>query len=292
MSNENKSFIYGIVCHRRNDSFDCLVSELLKSENSIIIVHVDKKADITDFSIYRGMDRIIFVTNRIDVRWGGVSQIEATLELIKLAENYDYSYFSLLSGDDACVRSVQKIECFLNKHDGYEFLGQDTKNKFEHRVKYIHPWFYFKKGNNRSIIDKVLVKICDKAHSIGILRQNMDGVPKLYKGSNWFTLTKKAIEYILNYIKNNPNYIKVYKKSFCADEVFFHTILFNSNLKENIYLNGTYNSLRYVDWKTGPDFPRFLDKTDFEKIKGSDALFARKMSHTLTDSDIRSLISH
>lgn len=71
MSNENKPFIYGIVCHRRNNSFDCLVSELLKSENSIIIVHVDKKADITDFSIYRGMDRIIFVTNRIDVRWGG-----------------------------------------------------------------------------------------------------------------------------------------------------------------------------------------------------------------------------
>jgi hypothetical protein len=43
----------------------------------------------------------------------------------------------------------------------------------------------------------------------------------------------------------------------------------------------TDGCLRYIDWNTGPEFPRTLRREDFEKISQSNALFARKLDERL-----------
>ena len=40
--------------------------------------------------------------------------------------------------------------------------------------------------------------------------------------------------------------------------------------------------LRYIDWDSGPDYPRTLDESDFDKMKQSGMLFARKMNTDIT----------
>ena len=116
---------------------------------------------------------------------------------------------------------------------------------------------------------------------------DLSHLPKLYKGSQWFTLTDKTIQYVFNYINTNPTYLKSFKKSLCCDEVFFQTIIFNNqDLKEKIY--GLDSNLldcemggRYIDWITGPDFPKILDESDLNRTYKSQLLFSRKYKENI-----------
>ena len=111
-------------------------------------------------------------------------------------------------------------------------------------------------------------------------------LPKLYKGTQWFGITSELRDYIIEYLQDNEWYIKAFKNSLCGDEIFFHTIIYNSKFRENIYQdydksNICYQALRYIDWKTGPDYPRILNENDFEKIKDTECIFARKFDENL-----------
>lgn len=60
----------------------------------------------------------------------------------------------------------------------------------------------------------------------------------------------------------------------------------NSDYKNNIYKyditeNDSNMALRYIDWKTGPQYPRVLNENDFDKIKNSNCLFARKFDENI-----------
>ncbi len=71
----------------------------------------------------------------------------------------------------------------------------------------------------------------------------------------------------------------------CGDEIFLQTILWNSPFKENIYrFNDEYRSnLREVDWKRGNPYVWGSSSEDFELLKNSDKLFARKFSNQFPD---------
>ena len=65
------------------------------------------------------------------------------------------------------------------------------------------------------------------------------------------------------------------KYSRATDEIWIQSILANSPLKNQI----VNDDLRYIDWTSGPDYPKTLDSSDFENISKSDnAIFARKFN--------------
>lgn len=86
----------------------------------------------------------------------------------------------------------------------------------------------------------------------------------------------------MDFIKTNKDYDLAFRKSLCADEVYFHTIIQNSYFQERIYHpedeeQVSEGGLRYIDWMSGPDYPKILDESDFDKMKQSGMLFARKV---------------
>jgi len=61
--------------------------------------------------------------------------------------------------------------------------------------------------------------------------------------------------------------------SFCSEEIYFQSVLINSDLKQTIQ----NNNLRYIDWQSNRGgTPSYLDSTDVDKIISRDYLFARK----------------
>ncbi|MDR2683370.1 MAG: hypothetical protein LBB64_05820, partial [Dysgonamonadaceae bacterium] len=57
------------------------------------------------------------------------------------------------------------------------------------------------------------------------------------------------------------------------EEIYFQTVLLNSEYAKNI----VNDNLRYVSWKNArEESPAFLDNDDYEEIKMSNKLFARK----------------
>ncbi|WP_026889099.1 beta-1,6-N-acetylglucosaminyltransferase [Clostridium beijerinckii] len=271
---------YCIICHKYTKILKQTVDLLFN--NNDIYIHVDLKSNIKEFFAIK--DKVTFIDERIDVKWGSFSQVEATINLLENTKHKRYDYIFLLSGDCLPLRSDSKIKETLTNNKNKEYVALDihfSQEEINKRVKKLYSNVYYSKNNN--FINRIIKKIIYK-----YLPENelLDRLPKLYKGTNWFGITEELRNYILEYIDVNKWYIDAFKQSFCCDEVFFHTIIFNSKYKENIYQandksNICFQALRYIDWKTGPDYPRTLDETDFKKMKESECLFARKFNNKL-----------
>ena len=101
-----------------------------------------------------------------------------------------------------------------------------------------------------------------------------------YGGSQWTNYTHNCVGKMFEYLKKNKKYIKRYKWTNCADEIFFQTLI-----KQINGINIINNCLRYIDWESGPEHPRTLRINDYEKIMKSGNLFARKFDEAV-DNEI------
>ena len=94
-------------------------------------------------------------------------------------------------------------------------------------------------------------------------------------------LTDDCVSQIMQYLDKNKFFLKKFKFTRCADEIFFQTII--KNFVSGICIEE--KSLRYVDWESGPEYPRILRLEDYDKIMKSGCIFARKININV-DSDI------
>lgn len=293
--NIENMFVFGVVFHRVTNPLKYTISKLVQSNRNLVILLLDKKADdcvyreIKEYT--KKMKNVVF-SPRISVDWARFSLIEAPLLLMRLALSYQVKYFSLISGDDILISSNQEMHSFLDKsyEKKYEFIGvnRDT-NKYSLANPYLrlcidYPEFFYDRYNGN--LHK-LKKLISFLFLYVFSRKNIGHLPTLYKGCNWFTISDKAIKYIFRYIDKNPYYIDAFKGSYCGDEVFFQTILFNSKFKESIYhidgqLKDCEMALRFIDWESGPDFPKIFREENFHEIKESNMLFARKVQSDIS----------
>lgn len=263
---------YCILCHKNNNVLRTLV-ELLSCDNDIYM-HVDKKIALDGFAEYKG--RVSFIMDREDSAWGSFAAVRAIGKLLRATCAGKYDYIFLVSGDDLPLKSNAQIEAFLQKNYGCEYLGVTKGANVEHRVRYLYPQTIYYKDKPLWVRIRHRLKLYKKNHDFKML-------PKLYKGCLWFTITSSLRDYILLYLDHNQWYIRAFEHSLNADEVFFHTIVCNSRFKNNLYkydtdMHDTLMSLRYIDWFSGPERPKVLSENDYEKMKASDCLFARKIN--------------
>lgn len=101
---------------------------------------------------------------------------------------------------------------------------------------------------------------------------------QLYGGSSWWSLSRTAIEYIIdNY--NWKGWYNRLEDSFVSDEMYFQTLLMNSPLRESV----CNDNLRYIQWtlKNG-NIPAVLDETDIADIQKTNTMFARKVNSKIS----------
>jgi hypothetical protein len=94
-----------------------------------------------------------------------------------------------------------------------------------------------------------------------------------YGGANWFNLSDHCISAMFCYLHQHPEYLERYKHTRCADEIFFQTLLMQVGLGDRLI----DSSLRYIDWRSGPEYPRTLRLQDYDQMTQSAMLFARKI---------------
>lgn len=264
---------YCILCHRNNIILRTLV-ELLSRDNDVYI-HVDAKSDIAWFAEYR--DRAIFIEEREVISWGSFAMVKATLKLLKMTQNKQYDYISLLSGDDLPIKNDVQIKSILSCANGTEFIGVVKGADIAERLLYEYTEGVY--SQRKRFINKLRYRL--KLFRKSKLFRNL---PQLYKGSQWFTITYQLRNYIVNYVEQHDLYLKAFEKSFAADEVFFQTIACNNkefklrinSINEN--LHDTRMALRYIDWSNGL---KVLDEYDYESMKASGCLFARKLNENI-----------
>lgn len=282
-----------IMAHNQFDLLEMLIKLLDDAENDFYI-HIDAKVKNFDFQYFSALptkSNLVF-TERNKVSWGGYSQIDTELLLLKAATPGQYDYYHLLSGVDLPLKSNEYIHQFFEDHQGKEFLHFCTMEYTSKAstLSRIQQYHFLQEKVGRK--EKGPLKFMERA-SLKLQRilkvnrlKSLDSTP--YCGANWFSITHDFATFVLQ----KEDYIrKHFKLSFCADEMFLHTLILDSPFAENLYLKETednYEScLRYIDWKRGT--PYIFKTEDFDDLMSSPYLFARKFDLSV-DSNICSLI--
>lgn len=286
---------YLIIAHTEFDLLKLLLS-LIDDERNDIFIHIDKKVDAfneTDITSVVEKSRIYF-SDRINVTWGGRSQIESELKLLEIAVHGNYDYYHLLSGQDLPIKSQNYIHNFFEKNKGKEFVRFYSEN-FTHqeRVKYYH-FLIDKVGKKRTFVYKVLwaiEKISLKTQKILKINRIKNHDKQYQKGTNWFSITDDLAKYVVD---SSEKILKEYKHTFCCDEIFLQTLVVNSPFVDNLYHpkfdNDIAAIMRLIDWERGK--PYTFRTGDFDELIKSDMLFARKFSMNIDEDIVNKITKH
>lgn len=269
-----------VQCHNKPEQINKLI-DFLPSQYFDFYIHVDKKSLIEDKIIKH--DNIVLVENRIDVRWGQVSQIEATIELLnKIPDSSHYTYIHLISGNDFVIKSPEYIINLFSSENRTEYIDSTELGESFHwswggfdRVQCYYPQFIIQRPTFK--IARI-IRVCYREFVMRtkIFKRKKKPVDCFYGGSQWWSLTGEMVFWIKEYLKNNPDYLLFFRHGVCVDEVFFATLVRYSPFKNNI----SNDSLRYIRWddlanRTGG--PSVLTIQDVEDMVASNYVFARKI---------------
>ena len=273
--------IFCILCHKVTNPLFYSVNYLSSFAENIILIHVDAKCSLQDFQPLAARN-VFFVKNRVRVTWGDYSQIASTLNTLSEALHWNFDYLFLLSGDDLPSQCNQSMNDFLqsiNKKNLIHF--QDSRNSYvdpEERVKYRYPEVFYVR--RKSFFDKVKIiafKFLKGFFISADFERHASKIAQFHKGTSWFSLNHTTVKAIMIFVDSNQWYCDLYQRSFCGDEVFFHTIIKHLGISDLYHdCHKLNDALRYIDWEKGPNYPRVLDETDFYNINKSGCFFSRK----------------
>ena len=271
---------YLIIAHNEPIILQLLISSLDDVRNDIY-VHIDRKASFDTATLHTVKSKLCILPVHIDARWGDYSLVEVELLLFKWAYNEGpYGYYHLLSGVDMPIKNQNMIHNFFNKTNK-EFIHFRNHNSFNDRIDRINYYhLFFKNARSNS---KIKIIFSQKMHSICLKIQKLLRINRIKKsninnyrdGANWFSITHDLAKYVVSLEKEIHN---KYRYTYCADEIFLQTIVYNSKFYDNLYLyeDDNYDSIkRLIDWNRGS--PYSFKPEDYNEIINSNNFFVRKI---------------
>lgn len=264
---------YLILAHDEFGLLQTLISCLDDVRNDIYI-HIDRKVKAMP-ELKAEKAGLQMLEERIDIRWGDVSMVEAEYALFEAAAaRGSYRYYHLLSGVDLPLKSQDYIHHFFEEHDGKEFVGYtltEMTPEIAHRMQRWHlfPRHFSRRRNAYSVVRALGLRFQE---TLGI-RRNRDIDFK--KGSQWVSITDGLVRWLL---EKKPWTLKTFSHTFVPDECFVQTLVWMSPLRNNLYdtrEDGT-GCMRAIGWRgsTLVDW----SAADLDELAASQALFARKFN--------------
>lgn len=256
-------YAYIISAYKNLEQVTRLVRRL-HSDRASFLVHVDRKTDVREYHALveslRGFPSVGFLA-RHTCHWGGFGHVRATLkgidELIRSGTAFDYVI--LLTGQDYPIKPTEYIERFFetgapNSFMGFASLPSDSWSP-RGGLDRIENWHLRLYGHHLSVP----------------FRRRLPTGLRPYGGGAYWCLSRECIEYVADFVARRPNVVSFFRHVDIPDEIFFQTILLNSELRDTI----VNDNLRYIDWTRGRR-PAILEVRDFEALRASPKLFARK----------------
>jgi len=261
---------YLIRAHHAPELLARLVRRL-DGPNVRFYVHVNARTEEKVFrEMVAALDGIpnVWWLPRLKCYYGGFSLVRATLLAIREIGGAEtpFDYGILLSGQDYPLRRPEEIEAFLRGQDGRSFLASyrlPSDNWREERggLDRYERWWSERLAYRTRLLPLPLP---------GRRRLPLGLEP--YGGSAFWCLSREALAYVHRFVQEHPELVEFFEHTKIPDELFFQTILMNSPLAPTI----VNDDLRYVDWSGGGVHPATLRAEDFERLRRSGKLFARK----------------
>mgnify|MGYP000906350117 FL=1 len=243
--------------------------KVLDQKGTDFYVLIDKK-----ISTYIPKNSKVIELESLKINWGGASQIEAELNLLRRASTGSYDYYHFMQGADFPIKTKEEIELFFEINRGCEFIDYEPGNyEFaKYKCDYWHMFVNYPRyrtSKGLKILNHSFVKI---QKFLRINRHDRE----LFHGSALFSITDECAKYILSKEKDIK---KRYRYCLAADEVFLQTEIYNSKFRDRLYYNDErYSNARLIDWnRRSGNSPYVFKVEDFDLlINAKNKVFARK----------------
>lgn len=204
---------------------------LLDDKRNDIFVHWDKKSKCP-FLVKLKYSKV-YLLSKINVGWSEYSIVECEMILFDQAYNKGpYDYYHLLSGVDLPLHSNNYIYNFFDQNKGKKFVGIMDEKSCLRCYKRVHYYYFVRYGRGRLGRFIILFNALSvKLQKVFRIDRNKDIVFK--KGATWISITQDFMEYVL---KNRKLVRQVFRNTFCPDEMFVQTLLWNSRFKDSLYV--------------------------------------------------------
>jgi hypothetical protein len=238
-------------------------------------IHIDKKSK-SDIENIKNIptNNLKLLSRKFKINWGGINHLKCILLLAEEAlKNKEIIFFHLISGQDFPVKELSYFDVISNKKKDYleyfEMPAKCWKNGGMDRVELYNFYDILDAKKHQKIIS--ILNYLQK--KLNFKRTISNKIPKLFAGSTYWSLTRDTLQYVIDYTNNNKTLINRLKYTFCAEEIYFQSVIMNSDFLKNV-IN---DNLRYIDWDSGRGgYPAVIDTSDFSSIESSNKLFARK----------------
>lgn len=225
-----------------------------------VFVHYDRKAS-DDLSAIEGN----LIAPRIEVHHAGISQVEATLHLLRAARSAgSFSHYFLMSGQCFPVNTVDWLQNRLNEEEIYLNYRSMPIEAWSKRLDRLESFYFERKGLVSKIANTVSRRLPKRNFIKGLSMWP-------YAGSNWWCLPIDVIDYVLKYIDKYPEFHRYMRWTSYSDEVYFHSIISNMAVEERIKPALFYAKF---DFNTGRPF--VFDNSTIDDIPRDKVFVARK----------------
>lgn len=258
---------------------------------SRVFVHVDAKADVTAFSeAVRDRDNVTF-TDRVQVNWGGYSQVRAIRILVKeaLRAADDDDYLVMLSGSDYPLRPLAELTAHLQAHQGRQYLRAFEISKSEEkyfwqidRTHHRDIAFLSRRTGTKAMrkLRNAIIRLLDGPLS----RKRLPPVPgglTIGHGGTHFAVTAECMRAME--AKVTPEVERYFASVFCPEEKFYQSLIMSTRFSGATPAGGfeeyvgpgnwRYSNLHLID----PTLVRVFKLADWPEVRGSDRFFIRKI---------------
>lgn len=251
-----------------------------------LYIHLDQKSKISEEELtnLRKHNTVKLLNQKYKVNWGGFNHLKSILYLIEQAlKNPENQYFHLITGHDFPIKNSAYFVEFFNENQRKEFINffnfPDAKsgwpgNNGLDRIEYYNFHDVWDAKAHEQFEKITLVLRLQKR--LGFKRGLSSKMPRLYGGSTYWSLSRECLEHVMAFTQKNKWVLHRFKYTLCAEEFYFQTVILNSNFADKV----VNDNLRHIDWvaRNGNN-PAVLDETDFDKLKESHAVFARKFDY-------------
>lgn len=274
-----------IQCHKNPEQIN-LFLDTMQHQDFRFFIHVDSKAEIGDAILHRSDIVVLPDEMRVDVQWGTISQVDASLSLMRSAKNTEeFDFFWLCSGQDFPLTAPESIAIWFNEHPSNDFIelfetrnsGLGYSNNYDKRNDVFFPiWLLGKKPWCRVLRRSYVELTGGYRYTFSWARRKHNNQLRFFFGSSWVCLSKRTLDWILSYLDCHPDYYLYFRNCSCPDESFFQTLVMNSP-----FAKSRMDYLHYVDWSEKKNNPKVLTVMDIEKMKSSHKLMGRKFDITV-----------
>lgn len=272
---------YVILSHRAPRQLERLVDRL-RAPGVDFLLHVDRRSDRSVHARVAALSTLADVAALPARRtpWPGFGHLAITLEALRIiaARPTAPDYVSLLTGQDYPLKPPERIASRLTATDGASFLQHfplprrpggehagvvDVTGWPQGGLDRVRTWNFELAGRELRLPGSWL--------RLPLRRRVPHGI-RLYGGSGYWTLSRRAVDEIQRVVERRPELVRFFRRVYLPHEMFFQTILAEAPAAGPL-IN---DDLRYIDWSVGGSHPKILNLDDLPFLTASDALFARK----------------